>query len=177
MEWWDLYTRDRQQTGARHLRGKPLPPDAYHLAVHIWLRGTDGRYLLSQRAASRPIFPLLWECVGGAVLAGETSAQAAWRETKEELGIDLAGCRGGRVCTRTRDIVLGRRANSILDVWLFEYNGPPRLDQAATNEVVQACWCTPGEIQELWRQGRMVPTLDYFFDTVLPACVPAKTDG
>ena len=109
MEWWDLYTRDRQPTGVRHLRGQPLPPDAYHLAVHVWLRGADGRYLLSQRAASRPTFPLLWECVGGAVLAGETGAQAALRETREELGLDLAGCRGGLLCTRTRDAVLGQR--------------------------------------------------------------------
>lgn len=177
MEWWDLYTRDRQPTGVRHLRGQPLPPDAYHLAVHVWLRGADGRYLLSQRAASRPTFPLLWECVGGAVLAGETGAQAALRETREELGLDLAGCRGGLLCTRTRDAVLGQRANSILDVWLFACNGPPRLDRAAAGEVAQAGWRTPGEIRELWRQGRMVPTLDYFFDTVLPASIPSGSNG
>lgn len=177
MEWWDLYTRDRQPTGVRHLRGQPLPPDAYHLAVHVWLRGADGRYLLSQRAASRPTFPLLWECVGGAVLAGETGAQAALRETREELGLDLAGCRGGLLCTRTRDAVLGQRANSILDVWLFAYNGPPRLDRAAAGEVAQAGWHTPGEIRELWRQGRMVPTLDYFFDTVLPSRIPSGSNG
>src|SRR5699024_7374387 len=76
-----------------------------------------------------PHIPAAVECVGGAVLAGETGAQAALRETREELGLDLAGCRGGLLCTRTRDAVLGQRANSILDVWLFAYNGPPRLDQ------------------------------------------------
>ena len=71
----------------------------------------------------------------------------------------------------------GSAANSILDVWLFAYNGPPRLDRAAAGEVAQAGWRTPGEIRELWRQGRMVPTLDYFFGTVLPARIPAGSNG
>ncbi len=32
----------------------------------------------------------MWECTGGSALIGETSKEAAIRETKEELGIDVS---------------------------------------------------------------------------------------
>ena len=79
MELWDLYTHDRQPTGETHIRGEKLPPARYHLVVHVWIRNSKGEWLISQRAASRPTFPLKWECVGGSVTAGEDSLTGALR--------------------------------------------------------------------------------------------------
>ena len=61
MELWDLYTRDRHLTGETHIRGEKLPPDRYHLVVHVWIRNSKGEWLISQRAANRPTFPLQME--------------------------------------------------------------------------------------------------------------------
>ena len=77
MERWDLYTEDRKLTGETHIRGMELPENKYHLVVHVWIKNSQGKYLISQRSANRPTFPLMWECVGGSVLYGESSLQGA----------------------------------------------------------------------------------------------------
>lgn len=59
------------------------------MVVHAWIRNRKGEYLISQRSASRPTFPLMWECVGGSVIKGESSIEGAVREVKEEVGLDL----------------------------------------------------------------------------------------
>ena len=89
MELWDLYDENREFTGKTQIRGEKIPQGYYHLAVHVWIRNRKGEYLISQRSADRPTFPLMWECVGGAATAGEDSLTAALRETAEEVGIDL----------------------------------------------------------------------------------------
>ena len=88
-EIWDLYDENRELLGKDHVRGEQLPIDGYHLVVHVWIRNSKGEYLISQRSANRPTFPLMWECVGGSVVKGEDSLQGAIREVKEEVGVDL----------------------------------------------------------------------------------------
>ena len=58
----------------------------------------------------------------------------------------------------------GERFADILDVWLFEYDGPVDLAQATTSEVAQAKWLTRAQIKELFDTGALVQTLEYFFD-------------
>lgn len=89
MELWDLYNEHRQLTGRDHIRGEEIPPGYFHLVVHVWIRNSNGKYLISQRSADRPMHPLKWECVGGSVLKGEDSLTGALRETKEEVGLTL----------------------------------------------------------------------------------------
>ena len=57
------------------------------------------------------------------------------------------------------------RFSDILDVWLFEYDGPVSLEQATTNEVAQVVWMTKAQIKELFDAGKFVHTLSYFFTT------------
>ena len=71
MELWDLYDQNRNPIGKTHIRGEEIPEGCYHLAVHVWIKNSKGEWLISQRAASRPTFPLKWECVGGSVTAGD----------------------------------------------------------------------------------------------------------
>lgn len=158
MEKWDLYTRNREKTGREHVRGEKIPEGFYHLVVHIWIRNHKGEYLISQRSASRPTFPLMWECVGGSVLMGESSIDGALREVKEEVGLDLEPETGKILFTKIRGTF-----NDIVDVWLFEYNGDLHLDDATTDEVSDCRWMTVSEIRKLYEDNRLVQTLDYFF--------------
>lgn len=162
MELWDLYTANRAPLGRTHRRGEPLPPGGFHLVVHVWLRDSGGRYLLSQRAADRPTFPLMWETTGGSVLAGEDSLAGALREAWEELGVRLDPEKGRVVLSQVRDWVDGRRFGDILDVWQFEYSGEAHLEEA-DGEVKQAQWLSLEEARVLYRSGQMVGTLGYFF--------------
>jgi len=95
MEIWDLYSLDGEIIG-EHKRGTPMPEDGYHLVVHVWIRNSEGKYLMTQRSANKKTFPLAWECVGGSVLQGEDSLTAALREVAEEVGIQLCPESGGK---------------------------------------------------------------------------------
>ena len=159
MELWDLYTRDRALTGETHIRGKKLPPERYHLVVHVWIVNSRGEWLISQRAASRPTFPLQWECVGGSVTLGEDSLTGAIREVREEVGIELQPAQGRLISSIVRD-----HFQDIRDDWLFRYDGPVDLAGATTDEVADVRWMTVHEIRQLLQDGKLVYTLDYFFE-------------
>lgn len=165
MELWDLYNERRELTGRDHIRGEEVPQGYYHLVVDIWIRNSKGEYLISQRSADRPTFPLMWECVGGSVTKGEDSLTGALRETQEEVGLTLSPEDGKLVYSVVGRFVNGMKFTDILDVWLFEYDGPVYLEKAATQEVAQAVWMTKEQIKELFDTGKLVPALGYFFTT------------
>lgn len=165
MEVWDLYNEKRELTGRIHIRGEEVPQGFYHLVVHIWIRNSKGEYLISQRSADRPAYPLMWECVGGSVTKGEGSLTGALRETKEEVGLTLSPEDGKLVYSVVGRVVNGVKFTDIVDVWLFEYDGPVLLDQATTKEVAQTTWMTKEQIKELFDTGKLVHTLGYFFTT------------
>lgn len=87
MELWDLYDRNRVKTGKSHVRGTPLPPGMYHLAITVVTFHPDGKVLLTRRSPEKKAYPGWWENTGGSALQGETSLQAACRELQEETGI------------------------------------------------------------------------------------------
>ena len=158
MELWDLYTRDRQFTGERHVRGEQLPPNRYHLVVHVWIKNSRGQWLISQRAASRPTFLLKWESVGGSITAGEDSLEGALREAQEEVGVELDPANGWLVSSTIRE-----HFQDIKDVWCFTYDGPVDLPNATTDEVADMRWMTVAEVRKLYDVGELVHTLGYFF--------------
>ena len=159
MELWDLYTHDRQPTGETHIRGDKLPPERYHLVVHVWIRNSRGEWLISQRAASRPTFPLKWECAGGSVTAGEDSQTGAIREAEEEVGVKLDPAQGKLVSSTVRE-----HFQDIKDVWCFTYDGPVDLANATTDEVADVRWMSAEAVRTLYDAGELVHTLGYFFD-------------
>ena len=57
--------------------------------VCVALVDTDGRVLLAERPAGKPLAGL-WEFPGGKIHPGETPEAALIRELHEELGIDVA---------------------------------------------------------------------------------------
>lgn len=166
MEKWDLYTKYRKKTGKEHIRGEEIPEGFYHLVVHVWIRNSKGEYLISQRAASRPTYPLMWECVGGSVIKGETSIEGAIREVKEEVGLDLEQKDGRLLFTKIRGSNYKyerKKYDDIMDVWLFEYDGELQLEAATTDEVADCKWMTVPEIRKMYDEKKLVQTLDYFF--------------
>ncbi len=167
MEIWDLYNLNRDVIGT-HIRGSELPENGYHLVVHVWLKDSHGRYLMTQRSPQKPTFPSFWECVGGSVLQGESSIDAAVRETEEEIGVRFSADEGKLLFTKVRGTVDGKRYNDIVDVWLFHYDGVIDVaENATTDEVAQVRWMCKDEISHLREEGKLVYSikdLDYFFE-------------
>ncbi|MEM7468412.1 MAG: NUDIX domain-containing protein [Pseudomonadota bacterium] len=64
----------------------------FHRAVHILVRGEDGRILVQRRGFNKDCSPGLWDTsAGGHVASGEEYQSAASRELLEELGINCGG--------------------------------------------------------------------------------------
>lgn len=90
-EYIDVATKDGKLTGERKLKSIIHQKGLYHHTAHIWLYTENKEILLAQRSAKKTICPLLWDVsVAGHIDAGETPEQAAIRETKEEIGLELS---------------------------------------------------------------------------------------
>lgn len=165
-EIWDLYGENKELLGKDHVRGEQLPIDGYHLVVHVWIRNAKGEYLIAQRSANRPAFPMVWGYVDGSVVKGEDSLQGALREVKEEVGVDLLPEKGHVILSDIKKIEFGKVVNKTVDVWLFEYDGEVDLSNATTDEVAQVAWMNRSQIKELFDADMFVDTLEYFFTEV-----------
>jgi isopentenyl-diphosphate delta-isomerase len=62
----------------------------WHRAVHVWIVTPDRRVLLQQRAFAKENHPGMWDVsAAGHIAAGEKTIDAALREVREELGLEL----------------------------------------------------------------------------------------
>lgn len=89
-EYIDIVDANGIPTGVSELKSIIHQKGLYHNTVHIWFYSKNGEILLSQRSAKKSICPLMWDVsVAGHIDAGESIEQAALRETKEEIGLDI----------------------------------------------------------------------------------------
>jgi len=89
-EYIDIVTEHGKETGKKALKSEIHSKGYYHNTAHVWLYTANGEILLAQRSATKVICPSLWDVsVAGHVDAGEFIIQAAIREVKEEIGLEL----------------------------------------------------------------------------------------
>ena len=89
-EFIDIVTITGELTGESVLKSEIHSKGHYHNTAHIWFYTTEGEILLQQRAASKVIYPLLWDVsVAGHIDAGETLESGAVREIEEEIGLTI----------------------------------------------------------------------------------------
>ncbi len=147
-ELWDIYNSIGQRTGKLHVRGKPLCAGEYHLVVQVWIVNDEGKFLISQRHPKKS-HPMRWETTGGAVTAGEISADAALREVYEELGISLEPNMG-------QFMFQEKHRNVFADIWLYHSNVQIEDLKLQTCEVIDAKWASEEEIERMCKNGEFV---------------------
>lgn len=153
MERWDIYDKNKQRTGRTMARNDwCLADDEYHLTVLGVVARPDGKFLITKRVMTKHWAPGWWEVSGGAVLAGEDSADAVVREVREETGIDVSGADGGYLFTYHRENP-GTGDNYFVDVYRFvlDFDETDVCPQEAETDGFMLA--TLEEIRELARQG------------------------
>lgn len=147
MEQWDIFDKNGQTTGKTVTRGRiTLDKGEYHLVVHIWIIGSDGRLLIQRRSDSKPLMPGEWAATGGAAIAGESSLDAAKRELYEELGIETNNDQMSLI----HRIV---RKNSFVDIYLVRTDIPVCDLKLQTSEVAEAKWVHRNKLRHMIRNG------------------------
>ena len=151
MELWDLYTMDRVPTGKTMVRGTAQPAGTYRLVIHICIFNHEGKMLIQQRTDDKPGFGGYWDMtVGGSVKAGETSRDAAERELKEELGIDLS------FRERIPSLALSYE-DGFDDIYLIQADIGPDQVVMQEEEVQAVRYADENEILQMMGEGKFIP--------------------
>ena len=151
MELFDLYTADRQKTGKTMVRGTRTPEGYYRLVVHICIFDGMGRMLIQKRQPFKQGWSGLWDIsVGGAAQMGDTSERAAWRETHEELGLDLD-------FSGLRPSLTLYWEHGFDDYYIITHPVDPDTLTLQKEEVEKVRWATLDEILKLIDEGLFIP--------------------
>jgi 8-oxo-dGTP pyrophosphatase MutT (NUDIX family) len=108
-------------------------PPTHGACVALW----HGGKVLLVRTSYRPCYSL----PGGFVGRGEPSEQAARRELREEVGIDLSGSPLRLAWSGT---LLFESRRDTVDIWETAVESPPAV-HIASHELVWAGWVDPSE--------------------------------
>ncbi len=147
----DLYTVDRVLTGRTAIRGDKLPEDTYRMVVHVCIFNSRGEMLIQKRADDIIRWPGFWDVsVGGGASAGDSSRQAAERETAEELGLQLD-------LSDHRPVITVNFADGFDDFYTIEQDLSLDELDLQKEEVADARWAGREEIEAMIDDGSFLP--------------------
>lgn len=156
MEFFDLYSVNRQPLGRKVLRGAPIPHGEYHIVVQVMTINGSGEILLTQRVPEKTSGGK-WECSGGCAVAGETSREAAVRELFEETGI--------RADENEIELEWSLTTDSMFrDFYILEKDVPLSALRLQSIEVCAAKWVSFERLCEMARSGQTTRTVARWLD-------------
>jgi isopentenyldiphosphate isomerase len=163
MEVWDILDKNGVPTGKTVERKRVcLMKGEYHLVVHIWVLGNDGRVLIQRRSFDKPLMPGEWAAIGGSALSGETALSAARRELLEEMGINA----GEEDLKPIKNMV---RKNSILNIFLVCRTVPVSELKLQEEEVSEAKWVHRNKLRQMIKNGEFHNYGKEYFEAVFGA--------
>lgn len=161
MELWDLYTENREKTGKTMVRGEKQPDGFYRIVVHVCIFNAKNQLLIQQRVPFKDDWKNLWDItVGGSAISRESSRNAAARELKEELGLEIDFSDAKNV----------RRAFSLNfhggfdDFYIIKKDVNLSALKFQAEEVQNAKWASKDEIFTLLDEKKFIPYHKSFID-------------
>ena len=155
-EYWDIYDENRVFQNRTIRRGDTLADGEYYICCEVWFRNSQGKMLVTQRNPNLKAGGL-WEFSGGGVLAGETTLQAAIREVKEEIGVEIAA-------NELTLIHTFRHRKYFMDVYLVKKDFDIRSIVLDKDEAINAKWVSKKELQDMIKNQEFVYSVARRFD-------------
>ena len=128
----------------------------YSQGSHIWIMNSKGEFLIQKRTPNKKVYPNLWSVTSGGTDSGENTLEAAFREVKEELGIEV----------KPEEIELMmtyKRNHDFVDVWLARKD--IELDDIVMQkeEVADVKWVSTEELEKLIQDNQTPKSLQIYF--------------
>ena len=159
-ELWDIYDINKKKIGRTAERDVyQFKEGEYHIVVTGIIINSKNEILISKRAEHKK-FGLMWECSGGSILAGETSLEGIIRELKEELGIEFSK----KEAIFLKEIRRDKIPPDFKDIWLFKKDIDEREIIFPDGEAIDAKWVTIDEFIQMYKNKKIVPTVDFGID-------------
>lgn len=130
-----------------------------HRSVHLWIINDDGEILLQYRCENKKLYPNTWDVsVGGHVSTKENSVNALFRETKEELGVDL-DLESVEYFTTIHERLkyADIDSNELVDVFIARQNINKDEIILQKEEVSYTCWVSIEEMLRLMDSNQLLP--------------------
>lgn len=147
-EYWDLYDAGRKPLGRTIKRGDAFAEGEYYVCCEVWIRNSEGKFLMTQRHPDKKAGGL-WEFTGGGVLTGETTKQAAVRELKEELGVNTEE-------SQLSLLEVYRHKNYFMDIFVVKSDIDITALVLQPEEVVDAKWVSDEELLQMIEEKQLV---------------------
>lgn len=159
-ELWDIYDINKKKIGKTAERDTyQFKEGEYHIVVTGVIINSKKEILICKRAKHKK-FGLMWECSGGSILAGETSLEGIIRELKEELGIEFSK----KEAIFLKEIRRDKIPPDFKDIWLFKKDIDEREIIFPDGEAIDAKWVTIDEFIQMYKNKKIVPTVDFGID-------------
>lgn len=154
IEYVDIYNEFKEKTNKIKIRHELLESGEYTLGVQATIINSLNQILISKRSEYKKVCPLMWECNGGQVLAGESGIDAIIREIKEELGITL---------DKEKALLFKtvKKEHQFKDIYLFYQDIDINNIKFIDNEVIDVKWVSINEYMNMFKNNEIVPNNDF----------------
>ena len=155
-ELFDLVDADNTVIGTVSRAQVHGNPSLRHRAVHVMVYDERGALLLQKRSAGKDIQPGMWDTsVGGHLAVGESYREAAIRETREELGLEISAAD-----LEPLHEYVGRSAVETEHVRTFRVRSAGPF-AAPPEEIEELRFWTREELQDATGTGVLTPVLEH----------------
>jgi len=153
IELWDILDEHGKPTGQLKERGHMMPGE-FHLIVHVWILNNKGEFLISKRTSNKPLYPNMWETVGGSAVAGDDGITTAIKEAREELGVYLDP-KNGQLFKHYRRVYGEAEfvCGDFVDVWLFRQDADLKDVVLCPDETCDAMLADKDKIRKMVKDG------------------------
>jgi len=164
MEYLDILDKKGSKTGDSKSYDEVHEKGFIHRTVHIWILNSKKELLIQKREKNRRAYPSHWDIsAAGHISAGQTSLEAAQRETKEELGIEISSSEFQYLFTVEEHIILNDGTyinNEFQDVFMVRKDLDILQIKLIDGEVEAVRFLSLGEFKK-WVKGQMEPMVPH----------------